>query len=402
MFERIRRNFIIVAVCAVVAVLAAVLVIINAVNYANITQAADAIVEILAQSGGTLPDELQNGLISGSDLSPEASYTTRYFTVTLTDGGQVIETDVEHIASVTEETAERWASALYTKGKTSGFYEDFRYGTVSSTERTMYIFLDRSEELSGYYSFLWISVAVGACGAVAVFLIIFFFSGQILKPVAESYDKQKRFITDAGHELKTPVTIISADAEILEMTGGENEWTKDIRDQTKRLASLTENLVFLARMDESQKLMVSDFCISDAVSESLQPYRAVAETNGLRIRADIAPALTYCGNETMIRRLVSILLDNAMKYADTGTKVAVSLHKNGDRTCLVTENSAAYMKDGNLDRLFERFYREDSSRNSKTGGSGVGLSMAQSIVSAHKGKIRAVCKNGTVTFTVTL
>ena len=181
-----------------------------------------------------------------------------------------------------------------------------------------------------------------------------FWSKKIFRPVAESYDKQKRFITDAGHEIKTPLTIIDANTEVIEMMSGESEWTKNTRDQVKRLTSLTNQMVALSRLDENS-----------------------------------------------IRQLISILVDNAMKYAVGDAGVDVSLKRDGCKICFVLRNLTDVMEAGNQKVLFERFYRPDSSRNSETGGSGIGLSLAKSIVESHKGKITAVCdEKGYITFKI--
>lgn len=181
-----------------------------------------------------------------------------------------------------------------------------------------------------------------------------FWSKKIFRPVAESYDKQKRFITDACHEIKTPLTIIDANTEVIEMMSGESEWTKNTRDQVKRLTSLTNQMVALSRLDENS-----------------------------------------------IRQLISILVDNAMKYAAMDAGVDVSLKRDGCKICFVLRNLTDGMKSGDQKVLFERFYRPDSSRNSETGGSGIGLSLTKSIVESHKGKITAVCdEKGYITFKI--
>ena len=221
-------------------------------------------------------------------------------------------------------------------------------------------------------------------------ILVIVLSKKIVKPVIESYEKQKRFITDAGHEIKTPLTVIDADAEVLEMDCGDNEWLKDIRKQTAKLKDLTNNLIYLSRMEENQdKVVMIDFPISDIVEETAASFQALAVTQEKRFDCEIEPMLTCYGNEQNIQRLLEILLDNALKYSNAGGHISVKLKKNGKGIILSVYNTAEHVSKENISHIFERFYRLDESRNSKTGGYGIGLSIANAIVQAHKGKITA-------------
>ena len=274
--------------------------------------------------------------------------------------------------------------------------------------------------------------------------MIYFFSGKILKPVSESYEKQKRFITDASHEIKTPLTIIDANTEVIEMMEGENEWTNSTRKQVARLTSLTEKLVFLSRMDEeATKLEMLEFSLSDAILDTAEPFKAIARTKGKKLTIDVIDGILYTGDEKTIRQLVSILLDNAMKYSgcssvsfekdninkknlnktnlnkttqtqndcvtttgDTAPEIELTMRPSGKNRIITVWNTVdetANIKKGRQDMLFERFYRTDTSHNSKTGGFGIGLSAAYAIVKAHKGKITAESKDGrSIKFTIVL
>ena len=225
---------------------------------------------------------------------------------------------------------------------------------------------------------------------LAVLILVIVLSKRIVKPVIESYEKQKRFITDAGHEIKTPLTVIDADAEVLEMDCGDNEWLKDIRKQTAKLKDLTNNLIYLSRMEENQdNVVMIDFPISDIVEETAASFQALAVTQEKTFDCEIEPMLTYYGNEQNIQRILEILLDNALKYSKPGGHISVNLKKNGKGVSLSVYNTAEHVSKENISHIFERFYRLDESRNSKTGGYGIGLSIAYAIVQAHKGKITA-------------
>lgn len=415
MIKRLRKKFIIVTTCSVLAVLVLIVGIINIVNYANVVRNSDQIVMLLKDGGGTFsggngkpeenihPPEGDFNHNPQRPMSPETPFETRYFTVVLDESGSVKTVNTDKIVSVNQTQAADYAVKLYHKNKQTGFYDNYRYGTKTVGENdTMYIFVDCTRELTSFKTFMLISFAVGLAAFIAVFLLVFFLSGKVMKPIAESYAKQKRFITDASHEIKTPLTVISADTEVLEMQGTSNEWTESIKDQVKRLTSLTEKLVFLARMDEeSQTLKATDFSLSDAVEETVKPFYAVAATKGLTLVGNIQKNVSYCGDETLLRQLVSLLIDNALKYSDENGQVKVLLKKTVNKIQLAVSNPAKDLH-GDLSILFERFYRNDKSRNLETGGHGIGLSVAKAIVEAHKGKISACGENGTVVFTVTL
>ncbi len=219
-----------------------------------------------------------------------------------------------------------------------------------------------------------------------------------MRPIAESYEKQKRFITDAGHELKTPITIIQADADVLEseLEGeGENEWIADIRRQTRRLTALTADLIYLSKMEEENlPQQMQDFSLSELVEETARSFQAIARSQGKDFQLSAAPGLQMTGDEKAIGKLVSILLDNAMKYSPPGGTVSTVLERAGRNARLIVRNSAFQIEKGNADRLFERFAREDRSRSSETGGFGLGLAIAKAVTEAHHGKIHAESEDG--------
>lgn len=193
-------------------------------------------------------------------MTAEAPFDTRYFTVKVTDKNTIVSVNTGMIAAVSTEKAINYTNQLTEKNKTSGFIDNYKYTCVDTHDGKMYIFLDCERELSTFYNFLIVSILASVGGIILVYLLVLVFSKIVFKPVAESYEKQKQFITDASHEIKTPLTIIDASTEIIEMENGENEWTESIKNQVKRLTALTEKLVFLSRMDEeSTKLIMLDF-----------------------------------------------------------------------------------------------------------------------------------------------
>ena len=414
MLKTLRKKFILIAVLSFAAALLLILGVINTVSFYNVMANVDNRIEMLASEYSLFPDGFfsdsvdiflgQTPLFGRRGRSDEARYDSSFFTVTFSDTGEVTAVNTGRISATDPEEAEAMAAALYAKNRFSGVTGDFRYRAFETSYGTMYVFLECSRELITFYTFLTVSCLAAAAGLAVVTVLVVLFSKRAIRPVAESYEKQKRFITDASHELKTPLAVISAANEVTEMESGETEWTRSISGQIKRLTSLTEKLVMLSRMDEeSYKPKSEKFNISAAVGETAESFTAVAQQKNKRYTADIEPDLSYTGDESAIRQLTGLLIDNAMKYSDEGGKIEVSLKRSGKNTVLKVFNTEENIPKGNNDILFERFYRADSSRSAETGGHGIGLSVAQAIVHAHKGKISAESRDGrSIVFTAIL
>ena len=419
MINRLRKKFIVAAIVAVFLVLALLIGAINVFNYRSLVSDADATLQILADNKGSFPRQMfrEQNRPSGMQLPPdeggggpafgrrggigELAYQSRFFTASFDEGG-LSSLNLESLVSLTEEEAAALAQSVYASGRERGFSGEYRYRRASCDGEILLLFLNCERELSTFRGFLYASVGVSLAGTLAVFLLLLPLSGRIVHPIAESYAKQKRFITDAGHELKTPITIIRADAEVLQSElDGENEWLADIRKQTQRLAELTADLIYLSRMEEENAaLQMQPLSLSELVDETAQSFQALARSKGKRFSASVAPGLRVSGDEKALAKLVSILLDNAMKYSPEGGTVELTLEQSGRSARLSVKNSTAPMEKGNADRLFERFTREDRSRSSESGGFGLGLAIAKAVTEAHRGRIRAESEDG-LSLTVT-
>lgn len=468
MIKTLRKKFIAIAMLSTALVLFIIIGAINIANYINTNANLDARLELIAYNGGTFPDMNDDGSApavpdisseapdsSTTDMAPapdgstvpndstvsdgsaapddsmvppapdsgsyfddqygrhgidkETPFETRYFSVLLYENGNVSTIDTGKIASVSTSEAGDYATSLYGKGKTKGFIDQYKYLSVSTTNTNgdnmiLYVFINCSKELMTIRTYALASIGISIIGLLVVFVLVCFFSKTVTKPMAESYEKQKRFITDASHEIKTPLTIIDANTEVLEMMEGENEWTVSIRKQIARLTALTEKLVFLSRMDEdSTRLEMQEFNISDAILDTAMPFETVAESKGKTLDISVAPDINYTGSETNIRQMVSLLLDNAIKYSSENGSIRLNFSTNGKLKLLSVWNTVDEIETGKLDYLFERFYRIDKSRNSKTGGFGIGLSVVQAIVQAHNGKVSAKSEDGkSIEFTISL
>ncbi len=392
----------------IVLLLTVIIVGMNAINYNSVVEEVDMTLTFLSLNKGTFP---QLGADRPNDklpqhMSPEAPYESRFFSVLLNADGSVLLTDTSKISSVDEDDAAEYAESIIKSGSMRGFIGSFRYIVKDEPIGTRIIFLDCGRMLDTFYQFLNTSLFMAIAGLIVVFIVIFFMSDRIIRPIAESYAKQKQFITDAGHEIKTPLTIINTNVDILEMELGDgNESLGDIKGQVLRLRSLTDDLVMLTRMEEAENNMPKiDFPISEVVSDAAHPFSALATAQEKTLRCSIQPLISLNGNGKAITQLVSILLDNALKYSAAGSEILLTLAKQGHSVLLTVSNAVEYeISSEHLDRIFDRFYRADASRNSETGGHGIGLSVAKAIVTAHGGRIWAsIPKSNAFQISVTL
>lgn len=398
MIGKLRKKFIAIAVLSTFLVLSIIISGIHIMNYNRIENNSDRMLSLISENGGKMPFDKPKFLMGKKDdidrkemmhFSPETPYETRYFSVFINENGVVERADTGRIAAIDTENAVLYAKEVYNGNKAKGFEGNYRFLKYEENGTTIITFLDCTRELEGFKSFVLISVIVSILGLIAVSVLIVIASKIILKPVEESYLKQKQFITNAGHEIKTPLTIIDANTEVIEMINGESEWTDSIKNQVKRLSSLTADLISLSRMEEESRFVMNDFPISEVIEEESDVFKNMAEIKGKEMTVEIEKNINYKGDEKAIRQLASILLENAIKYTNDNGKIDVKLKKNGRKIQFSVYNTVRKITKEDTERMFERFYRADSSRNSETGGYGIGLSIASAIVSAHKGKIKA-------------
>ena len=310
----------------------------------------------------------------------------RYYEISvLQDGTASLST--KNTDAMTSEQAGTLAAAVIEEGKETGYRDDYRYLVRSGADGTTVVsLLDCTMDAKSLSDLRMITAAVGLLGTLAAFLFILFTSKKAVMPLAESMEKQKRFITDAGHELKTPLAVIATNMDILTMDLGENEWVEGTKKQVGRLRKLVNNLVSLSKMDEQDtQFEAAPFSISDAAYECVDLYESVADSAGKRLEADIEEGVTVTADENSIRQIFAILMDNAIKYAEGDRVIRVRLHREGRKAYFETENDWARNVDAaKLDTLFDRFTRGDRSRSNADGKSGFGLGLAIARAAAEK------------------
>lgn len=301
----------------------------------------------------------------GQERDPEAPYTTRFFLVKLDENEAVTEVSTDFIASVTQEEAEEYARNILDGKREKGYYKNYRFQIISDNNEKIVIFLNCSMELHSARNVLLISCLMGAVCLLIVFFLVLLLSRRAMEPYIRNMERQKRFITDASHEIKTPLTSIATSVDVIEMEHGTDEWTDNIHKQTAKMSRMVA-----------------------------EPFASLAKAQGKAYTQRIEENLTLCGNPDSIRQMISILLDNALKYSDEHGSIRLDVYKVHGKTKIEVFNTCILEDTRNLSRLFDRFYRPDDSRSKKTGGTGIGLSIAQAVAEAYGGKIKVHSKDG--------
>lgn len=413
MTKTLRMKFIVTAMTAVSILL---ILLIGGINIANFTvneRMTRDFLKVLAENGGSLsdrepPDELKE---RPADLfrfqeNGRQPAPMEYFWAETDGAGMVVSCDVSHMSSFTVKEAEAYISRIAVLNQPWGRDDGMRYfiSEMESGKGNLIVVADISNQLRSELRVLLLSLAAGAAGWFFMLILISLLSGRAVRPIVENMEKQKRFVTDAGHEIKTPLAIIMANTDALELHQGETKWSRNIRGQTERLSGLMQNLLTLSRMDEgTAETLMSECSLSEMTRDAVAQFREPAENRGISVLCDIAENVTVTGDKVRLLQLLTILLDNAVKYAEGGTpEIRVSVSRQERTAVLRISNTCFLGQDEDPGKWFERFYRGDSARTQKSGGYGIGLSAASAIVRLHKGFVKAEYEDGRVVFTVVL
>ena len=407
MIRTLRRRFLLIALASLTGTLAVLCLVINLGYHAITTRRADQVLQMLHQNAGQFPEpETQDdpGAFPGFQVTLETPFETRYVVVRLTGQREVAEVDMEHIAALDREKVIQQVEQILDGGKSSGYSGYYRYQVFDDGEEGQTIVvLDCFLQLQAANNVLRLTLLASLACIAIVFLLLVFLSRRVVRPFAENLEKQRRFVTDASHELKTPLAIISANTGLLEASLGENRWLASTQVQVSRLDRLIGHLVELARTEEAlteEELQPVD--LSGVVAGQMEDYRLLAQASGKGLESDVAPGVTVRGAADNLKRLCTLLLDNAVKYCDSGGTIRLTLAQRGRWAVLSIANPCAGLDPAQLPRLFDRFYRADASRSRDIGGYGIGLSTARAIVQRHRGRLTAKSEDGLVVFTARL
>ena len=389
MFKSLRRKFVTTAVGSVAVVIAILAIALNFINFNKLEERIDttlldasrsqALIKIFAEDGDDLV------------ITKNSSSATEYngFSIAKVDNnGRIIKAYRDDSLIADQDVLQSKVIEALEKGKTSGFIGSYRFLKVETNVGNLILFLNCQRELDSYESFVKNSVLISIGVILSVLVLIILISKKVIAPIQETYLKQKQFITGASHELKTPLAIISSNADVLEMMNGDSKWTTNIHNQVDRLTSLVNSLVVFSRMEEKDTVERTSFDLTETLKSRIEDFDELANFQKKYIVTDIDENLNYYGEKDSIIQLMDILLENAIKYAPEDSDISVKLNKNRKYATLKVSNKANVEK-GDLSKVFDRFYRLDESRNSAIKGYGIGLSMAQLIAEKHKETIQA-------------
>lgn len=294
--------------------------------------------------------------------------------------------------------------ALQTE-KDFGYIDQYAFEVAEKRNGRMIAFTDASGSIQQNHNLAITTSVIGVISVLLFALLAVVLSFWLVRPVRETFDKQKLFISNASHELKTPLAVISANADVLEAEIGENKWLSYIKTDAMRMNELVNELLALARLDDKSghQLIKSEFNLSDALLQTALPFESRMFELGKKYEMDVPADILYKGDESAVKHVVSILIDNAIKYSAPDGEISVKLSAKNNKRFIEVYNTGMGIPDDKLDKVFERFYREDEARNSKSGGYGLGLSIAREIAAQHNGFINATGEYGKwIRFTVTL
>ena len=389
MLKKLQQKFILSAVLAFALVLLALIAGINLLNTLALRRSQEAMIDRIlereqAQAGGEMQWPLP--WADGSD----SGFTSPFFVVHCDENGRIKDLDSAALYAVDSETAAEYAQAALSAGKERGTYKSFRYRVADTEDGRTLVFLNVSDAANNQRRLLLVSLSVAAASLCCALVLVIPLSRAAMRPYLESIKLQKQFITDAGHELKTPITSILTSADIAAMEYENDEWIANIQNQTQRLSKLVTDLVTLSRLDEELPFPEQEsFSLSEACAEIAESFQPRAKAEGKRYSVSIEDGLTLYGDRGAVQQMLSILLDNALKYSEPEGEVRLSLCRKHGKAVIEVYNTCANPLPSDPERLFDRFYRPDESRSTRTGGTGLGLSIAKAIADSHRGSLTA-------------
>ncbi|MBQ6397997.1 MAG: hypothetical protein IJI06_07620, partial [Oscillospiraceae bacterium] len=339
MIERLRKRFIRIAVLSVALVMLLLSVVVNVSNYVSVNADVDSLLAMISEEierpvgvprgndgfrdgiheGEMRPDGEPNWFDErgGRRFNSETPFATRYFILYYDEAGELLATDLTHIAAVDEDEVSEYLSVAIKHGEGSAYYGGYKYRVSPfGNGACKAVFMDCYSQIRSVRNVALLTLAADTFCLLLVYVLVVIFSKRAIDPVVKSTRQQKQFITDASHELKTPLTVMTTSLKVLEMEVGQSKWIDKATAQTQKMTELVNSLVTLSRMDEEQPpAAMTEFDLSAAVGETVDSFRDSAEAEGHPIKAEITDGIFYCGDETAMRQLVSILMDNALKYA---------------------------------------------------------------------------------------
>lgn len=308
------------------------------------------------------------------------------------------------VQSSNDNTVNEYALKIAKKNSEKGIIGKYIYKVRKINRNTMRItFIENENAISHIKTIYIFSVIIAVCSIIGIYIISKKVSKLIVKPVEETFEKQKQFISDASHELKTPLAVIEANADVLENEIGDNKWIGYIQNEADSMNKLINELLLLAKIENVDNLREQkQFNLSKEIEIVLSMFESMAYEKQVTIKSNIDENVTMIGNKEDIEHIISTLTDNAIKHTEANNEIVVSLKKEKNDIVIEVKNKGEKIPEEEQEKIFERFYRVDKSRNRKEKRYGLGLSIAKSVVEKYNGKIEVNCKDGFTTFRVTI
>ncbi len=321
-----------------------------------------------------------------NDIPPKTIDSIDYFVIMADTSGKFL--DIFNNDEIENSLAQRYIDSILDDGAVSGMIESFQFCKSQKINGTVFVFTDKSAEMNMLDRLIKTTILIGSVSFILLSVLVVFLSRKSIEPVQKAFEKQKQFISDASHELKTPLTIISANADVLAGEIGDNKWLNYIQSQAYRMSLLVNDLLNLTRLENnSADMTFSEFNLSQAVLNTALPFECQAFEAHKIFNVDVEKNITIVASERHCKQLFAIFIDNAIKHSDENGEIKVSLKKSGDRKIFSVYNTGSGIHDDEKEKIFERFYRSDDSRSRSTGGYGLGLAIAKSIIDYHKFKL---------------
>lgn len=399
MKKTLRKKFIFFAMSAVTILLVVLIGAINIFSWVVLDRQSDNVLHTITQGNGAFMQmEFFDRVPFQPPMNMDIVKSARFFMVCVDANGNVKDTNVDQISSVTVDGAAQYAKKV---SDISGKIDNFKYETKTLGTDKLIFFMDVSEQIQTFVMVFSISGVIALACWLLILVFVILLSGKVVRPILAGMEKQKQFITNAGHELKTPLTIIRSNNDASSLIYGETKYTQNIRRQTLRLNALMTNLLTLAKLDEEIQLPTETVNISELIQKILPGYEDMLAQKKINFSASIQPDLFMQVHGDSFTQMMSVLIDNAVKYTPNGGMARLTAYHNGGHIEITEENTCDTPECLDTEPLFERFYRGDSARtqDSSISGYGIGLSAARAIAENFGGTLKANYTNsGTIRF----